>query len=443
MNPAHLLGGVLVGIALANGAEASTDELSSAITEACSPAPPGTDLPAGANGTVSSAALRKAVLEAYSLTPGLLIDESAPGLVAKAMTASAASTSDDRKLWNLKRRIDEWLNGGDRLADDGVKVRDAASLASSPVGGSQAALMAIFSGKSDTVVFYCTGKAPDARMEAPSDANHFALTQKKDDLVLGKISEKSHAQFAFTDDRQARAQSYGLKLAAGWVLPSKRTFVTPQVSLMRTGAFYVAYDRSGSNNPAVDNYANNLNLGFDLSGDIQTAPPNSRGSYWALNFAHETDDDFRSSANSAEFRLEPDLAAPGQYVFQTLGQPAGWPAEFRWSVEGVADWRSIDDPGEKKKLVDGAEYARLGYDLGLDFRFGPPMAEWRLQWSNSYQLRDGQTEDGGDAQMFSSTLSLLASKTSAYALSLSYERGENLQSFETSEIWKLTLGLRH
>ena len=108
----------------------------------------------------------------------------------------------------------------------------------------------------------------------------------------------------------------------------------------------------------------------------------------------------------------------------------------------MADWFSVSDPGDKKSLVDAAEYARLGYDAGATFRLGPSNADWRIIWATTYDVRNGQTHDGGDAAMLSSSLKVALGQASNYAFGVSYDQGRDLQSFESTRVWKLTFGVR-
>ena len=114
------------------------------------------------------------------------------------------------------------------------------------------------------------------------------------------------------------------------------------------------------------------------------------------------------------------------------------------TVAAVADWGRVENPGHKDELKERAHDRRLGYDLGLDLRAGPPGREdWRVIWTNLYQLRNGRTAAGGDAQLFTSSLKFKLSDESRFAFGLTYDRGENLQSLDQSEAWRLVLGLRY
>lgn len=165
--------------------------------------------------------------------------------------------------------------------------------------------------------------------------------------------------------------------------------------------------------------------------------------YYSASAAIWTDDKFKSEAYAAELVLDPPLPyIPYHRSYKALDRGGPVEVDFKWGAHFVADWIQVDDPGRRKELVDQAEYVRIGYDTGFDLRFGPADADWRFLLSADYGLRDGQTEDGGDAQLFSSSLLFLDGKETHWSFGLSYERGENLQSFEKSELWKLVFGAR-
>ncbi|WP_293824660.1 hypothetical protein [uncultured Brevundimonas sp.] len=100
----------------------------------------------------------------------------------------------------------------------------------------------------------------------------------------------------------------------------------------------------------------------------------------------------------------------------------------------------VNDPGQKKALTERTTYRRLGYDFGLDLRFHPS-DDWHILWTNQYQVREDQTDAGGDAELFSRSLLFNLSKDSHYSFGLNYENGRDLQNLEPTEVWKLVIGL--
>jgi len=57
-------------------------------------------------------------------------------------------------------------------------------------------------------------------------------------------------------------------------------------------------------------------------------------------------------------------------------------------------------------------------------------------------MRDGFTEDNGDAQYVTSSISYFPTVDASFGLSLSYERGEVITSLEDQEKWLLGLKVR-
>lgn len=451
-------------VIMALPATASADALSDELSKACKPltAPNFGQTSNGVSGEIAVRDVRTLLLDHHKIDRGLLIDAGPGGAALRTMQAKV-EVVDDRPLWELKRRVESWLKPFEerkqpaQLADDDVQIVDAQGGRLDPQD-LERVLRILYAAQPEALRLQCRQPQapPPPRQEAersrPKPA--WVLAKSNDDLALADIADKSFAEFSFTDDRQARVQSYGITLATGLAYPLWTTktgdrsappsSANPWTRHARTVLPYLTYEREGANDPAVDGYTNNLNLGVLIAGEWEHRTARTWIAYYSLSYEHQTDDDFRASADAIEARFEPDLGfIPGQRVYYDLGSAdAVTDTDIFWSFEAVADWTSISKPGEKAELVDGAEYARLGYDAGFKLRVGPADRPWRVIWSTLYQVRDGQSEDGGDAQLFSSDIKFALGKASPFSFGLSYERGENLQSFEESEIWKLTFGVR-
>lgn len=463
----RILGGVILALAVSGAARAiPLDGLEPEFRKACQSPDEnlhGPALSAGRTGVISVADARKALLKVYAFDAGLLLEQSPASLTERALSADEGASGDDGKLANLALMIDQWRTsptaGDFPLRDGGLYILAATPGQATP--DTEVVLLDLLSGRNDRILIYCHDPepalplpprtAPAGGPPAPSDGRapppppKFVLVKTVADLGQSDIAKKSFGEFSYSDDRETRVQSYGVSFAAGlrWRV---REHGDQQTWLFRwKPAAYVAYDRKGDNDPETDSYTNNLNFGGQLVGDLQLKPVRQTMlGYYALSAQFETDDDFASRAYSAELRLDPPLPRlPGRRVFRKIPSPTATDVDAIWSADLVADWSQVDDPGDKTALKDKAEYVRVGYDAGFKLRMGLHNRDWRLVWSVLYQLRDGQTNDGGDAQLFSSNLMFALSKETNYAFGLSYERGENLQSFNQSELWKLVLGVRY
>ncbi len=434
-------------------------DLIPAFRKACRPAATG-GLPvglAGDYGLITGDAALGAILKVYAIDPVYLLRQTPEKMAERAVVASRRAPGDDGKLAVMVDLVEEWTEGRPTpilpLESGGLRIvrKDGAA----GLKGSQALTKLVAGDTGDLTILCRDPQAPappaplpqsDPEGEGASPPPDFVLVKTTADLSQKEFEKKSFAEFAYADDRQKRVQTYGLNLAAGLIWPEIPLGDTNGVFQHLRPAVYVAYERKGENDPVSDSYVNNLNFGGRLSGDVYFHLGESLALYYALSAQYETDDDFKARAYGAELRVDPPLPwVPGHRVFYALPAPASLDAEAYWGLDLIADWSQVDDPGEKKNLAGRAEYARLGYDAGFKARFGPSQedVDWRLQWSFLYQVRDGQTEDGGDAQLVTSSLVLLPNKQSNLSFGLSYERGENLQSFVSSEVWKLVLGLRY
>jgi hypothetical protein len=285
------------------------------------------------------------------------------------------------------------------------------------------------------------------------------------------LKSKSFAEFSYLDDRQLRAQTYGIDAAVGrtFALPRQRWESPPgqprsATSLQLNLTPYVQAVRKGTNDPAdlkkaqdKKTYVNNLSFGGQLGGVFEQRADHTYIHRFALSAAYQTDDDFDSDVQRYEARIDLELPGhiPGHRAFWEITarpfdqKPTPFVLEYRWSTALVADRVRVVDPGDIVTLKDKKQFERLGYDLRLELLTGPRVNlltgqgdPWRLKLAFDYKVRDGRTRQGGDAQMFSSQLMILPRDTARFSFGLGYDRGEDLGTLEQSEQWKLLFGIR-
>jgi hypothetical protein len=456
----RLVAGLAAALVSAGAAQAAApDDLIPEFRRACRP-PPSSGVVRAAGrgdfGVIEAAEVRNRLLKTFpSATLGLLGRETdarsnAEWLADRALAMPRGAKDDDAILFVVARMVREWMRPISPetallpIADGGLMIRPASSDAEL---SEREVLIRIFEGRDEGLNFICRDPEPappepTTSAGVPKDAPNFVLVKTADDLAETDIAKKSFAEFSYADNRQVRVQSWGVQFAAGLSWPEKR--IGGQNGYVHWSPnLYIAYERKGENDPSADGYVNNLDFGTQISGDLGFLAGGSRIGYWTLSAELETDDHFESRAYGAELRIDPPLPPlPYFRAFQQIGSGRAIEADARWTVDLIADWSHVANPGGKQTLLDRAEYARLGYDAGFQIRVGPSRKEWRLAWSVLYQLRDGRTRNGGDAQLLTSSLLFEGRDETKWAFGLSYERGENLQSFEPSELWKFILGLR-
>ncbi|WP_421936507.1 hypothetical protein [Phenylobacterium sp.] len=445
----RLLTGAALALVSGGVAHADARDIIPDLRAACRPDP---GAPAG-YGVIAAAKVRDVAHEQFPLPPGVWA-QGVDAMADRAMAPPPYSSDDDRQLSRYGLMIRTWsgVSGVPRepaLGDAGLRIE--------PTGAGadvRARLVQMFKGDPSLRIL-CPSPVPEPPPPTASTGPFFVLVKQASDfdeadfadggvLPLTAITKRSFAEITYVDDREARVQSWAVKLAAavqwpelGWTARDSSSYVKFNPRM------FVGYDRQGENDPDADGYVNNLDFGAQVSGRFGLGRTTSYTGYYAVSTSYRTDDDFRSEAYAAEVALDPPLPyMPYHRGYRAIGHgPVA--IDFKWGANLVADWVQVDDPGRRTELVDQAEYFRLGYDTGFDLRFGPATQDWRFLLSVDYGVRDGQTKDGGDAQMFTSSLLFLDRPTTNFSFGLSYERGENLQSFEKSELWKLVFGARY
>lgn len=251
--------------------------------------------------------------------------------------------------------------------------------------------------------------------------------------------DKTYAEFGFTADDVKDVDSYTIDAALGAV------FDTLGVGrpFQATPTLFAQIQRKGTSAPGSSGDVNNLNFGGVVAGLVSPEwGGRRRFFYYDLAAKYLTDDDFESRAYQAALRIDPPLPLPGYRVGRELARGDDLRVYGWWTSTVVADWTQVDDPGEKTNLLTAPEFARIGYDLSGHILWLPadPRTRLSIQLDMNYSVRDGQTEDGGDAQLVNIALRWLPDPR--YSFGLAYERGENLDSLERIDIWKLVLGAR-
>ena len=467
-------GAFSVGLSLAaltaGAAQADTQDMVDALADGCAASSATVTAPAGPGrwGTLRPDQVQAAVYKAYAVDSRQLAVAGGRALAARVArtrrgeAAVPAIPADARPLLNqLWDQVEQWGQpGADNhghlrtLAEGGLMIVDNQGRPTSD--RTEELLGDILVGESN-YTFICRMKPPVPTVETPSRTPTdpppaetdgrpaWVLVKTRDGLGETSLEDKEFAEFSYTDDQEAGDRTFGLAFTAGARF-DETTFDLWSGSFINA-AFtpYVSFDRQGGDDPTADGYVNNLNFGLQAAGAIQLRGSRTWLGYYSLSYAHETDGEFESDANSLELKLDPPLPVSWPYhrMFSRALGPYDDPRlEARWTLEGVADWVEVDDPGQKKSLTERTTYRRLGYDLGLDLRFHPS-DDWHILWTNQYQVREGQTSAGGDAELFSSSLLFKLSKDSHYSFGLNFENGRDLQSLEPTEVWKLVIGLRY
>lgn len=295
-----------------------------------------------------------------------------------------------------------------------------------------------------------TGRGNDADDEQTGP--QFVLTKDAEDLAL-PFGDRPYGEISYTDDAAAGTTSWGLQFTAGLAFG-------PTETRHYRDASHVAYDRSSHEFTAfveVDRIAtrptgaidvNDIALGFALSG---TERIGAVSHYYALSAKFLTDDRFDSEEYVASLVVHPGLPCPrnedgggvGSFLLcsyltrEPLGDTGLY---FSWRGALVADLLLVSDPGHKGSLIDKPEFVRVGWGLNSELVFIPSeKAVFSLE--ASYDARYGVTNDGGDADLLAVSLNYFIGEHAK--LSLSYQKGEDLDSLEPIDVAKVVVGLKY
>lgn len=366
-----------------------------AFAEGCSPAPASVTAPAGPGryGTLRADLVQAGVYKAYAVDSrqlavaggralaGRLARARRGEVVVPAIPVDARPVLD--QLWD---QVDQWGQpGADNpghlrtLAEGGLMIVDGQGRSTSD--RTEELVGDILVGESN-YTFICRMRPPVPTVENPrqtpidppppeSDGRpDWVLVKTKDGLTELNLEDKEFAEFSFTDDQEAGDRTFGLAFTAGARFDESLLRLGGGSSISAALTPYVSYDRQGGDDPAADGYVNNLNLGLQAAGSIQFRGSRTWLGYYSLSYAHETDDDFDSDANSLELKLDPPLPVSWPYhrMFSRASGTAERPTvEARWTLEGVADWVDADPCGGTglpwstgRPLPSGGPFPRSG-----------------------------------------------------------------------------------
>jgi hypothetical protein len=442
------------------------DAIAKACEASAAPSPDPT-----ANGVIKGAALRTALMKYAPLVwaPDFMPAGDAPaiGYARQAFGDPDEKDPNHDALLNLSRFAYDWTDPKRGLQ---LPVRKGGVIATRPDGTllpsapaeAQQVLAAILSGNDTTYVFHCrAGKLPSPDGSGPrppvtasqpakpgQSTGRWALAKTPKDLAKGvpkdlrAADDATYAELGFTDDSVKDVETYTINATFGRVFSE---WGDGQAAGGKASVF-VEVQRQGTDVPVKDGYVNNLNFGLAQSGRLSWRPAGDardRVFYYDLTAKYLSDDDFESEAYQAAVSLDPPLSLPGYRIADELSGDGGL---FRtwawWSTAAVADWMQVDDPGEKEAWKTKPQFTRIGYDLAGHVIWIPrdPRTKYAFKLDVSYALRDGQTREGGDAQLVSAAIRWLPDPR--LSLSIAYDRGENLDSLERIDVWKLVAGAR-
>lgn len=371
--------------------------------------------------------------------------------VISAQAFRGGSEQNREALYLLRRLTETWiLQGPDAtnylpISAGGVEILQSSG-ASLPITAAEAALTDILRGNDDRFSFRCISKPGDGATlpsaDEPKSSVTIAIGKTPDDLQL-PLKKKKFAEVSYlnnaSEDQSSVSINATLGLSFGELTPVRYRKSDKRGVLVRAlPTAFVQLDRQGISDGDRDDDIDNLSLGFELGGFLQTRRRFTRTHYYALSARYLTDLGFHSSAWSANFSVTPEIPLPGNDVPYDIIPDR---LVFDWLVRGTADFTKVTDPGDKTELVDKPDWLRTGFDVSAGLRYlFDRSRKHSLALVGSYQLREALGQSTGNARLLS--LKLLVEPSDQYAFGVSFERGRNLDSLEFSKVWKATFGIR-
>ena len=262
--------------------------------------------------------------------------------------------------------------------------------------------------------------------------------------LLKDRADGDFAMLNWSGDREAGSDTYSFRMALG-----SPSFWTREPNENRVTSFThrasLSYERSTSS--ATDSSDKNI-VGLGLVGEAIVYGAWGGGDrLFDYELTYLTDDQFEPETVYAAARTSLPFAwANGFGSYADLNSDSDRVWQFRWTADAVLDGFHVADAAGLVKLEDQTEYARLGANLGLTLRRVTDINDddssvW--QFDARYDIREGLTGEGGEAQLFRSSFGFQPSKTGLYTLALEYERGEHLTSFTDIEKWTFGIGVRY
>jgi hypothetical protein len=395
-------------------------------------------------GRISAEGLRTAILgsKVAPLTSDRWWTADHPALIARA-AFSNDMTTDGEALDLLQDLVESWVEPnppsykGLPRSSGGVSV-DRPGGGPASVADGEAILKAVFAKDEASFTFGCD-KA--AEPKPSSILPGLRLSRTPEDL-FDPLDTKSYGEFAYSQDDVADADAYSIYATAGWTFGEVRRQWPPNdassyLAISATPVGFVQYEREGGDGVTADKEVNNLNFGLEAGGFIELGRPGRTDIHaYTLSLRAMSDDRLDSEAWSVNASFTPDIRLPGNHL-PLLSKDRR--LNFRWQLSAVADHASVSDPGRKVALQTAPEYTRIGYDFDAALRYALGGGA-SIALTSDYRLRDEVSRGDMDAQLFTAGLRFEPSPN--WAFGLTYERGENLDSLEFSETWKLTIGVR-
>lgn len=274
----------------------------------------------------------------------------------------------------------------------------------------------------------------------------FGVVRRPVDLGVADLVKRSYAEIAWVRDRDADESSYSIYGTFGLSSPDAKWYESDDpkarksVTLRVQPTAFAQIEYEGGTSKGKPKQIDNLNFGLQLSGLAQSrSGATTSSNYFALNARYLSDTRLSSSGWAINGSVVPGIDLPAFDVPKRFGDDR---FDFRWLVTIVADHVSISDPGTKAALVDAPSFTRAGTDLTGALRFFVDEGRKQsLTLSTDYYWREAIGRRIGDAQRL--LLRLQFEPDPHVALGLAWDKGENLDSLEHSDIVRITLGLRH
>lgn len=172
---------------------------------------------------------------------------------------------------------------------------------------------------------------------------------------------------------------------------------------------------------------------FRIGGDWEFDPDWVDLAYFRVNPAWTTDTNFDLDIRGGDLQFEPVWLNIGQHVSRKLG-----PLSYTWRGIFLGELGKVYDSDDRKDLVEGENFSRLGGKLSLTLW---PDSMERLSFNFDYHYLWKVRGDLRDRKLFKGSVDWKLDSAGHFKLQTVYTNGDSTVALEDEETWSIGLGV--
>lgn len=331
----------------------------------------------------------------------------------------------------------QYLRGKSSVGDTSIYKRD-------PDDAENADLPHFF-GKPAQVVIACT---PPSTKNDRSAMVDFRLRGKVEDLrdkavTPAVLKKTSAATVSFESNDVSETETYDVNLATGLYFD-----LTPEVGQYNLGLLpFVQYERRETSGDA-DRSGDKDKLGLGVLADLFLFGSEPFDPTLTVGFypKYLSDFELNSEVLSGTAFAVPDVSIPlqGNYVFQTnIYNTVGPYLLVKPGVKLVATADYVLDEGQNPDFAGHDDFYGLGGEAALAFAFDENVSVLsQLSFTFSYRWLSLFSTSKDDLHRFEAAMAYDIFGSGNTVVELSYVDGEDMDTQQREEFWRLALGLK-